>query len=138
MVKAHRELKPLSRIDPLTNLSNRRDIKYKIDCEISRFERKRSSETIFIILGDIDRLKENYLKLGGSGADNLITQVAESIVKECRKVVTMGRWGTEAFMIIVPETHFSGAARLTENLRKAFEDKVFLVENESIENFNEL
>jgi diguanylate cyclase (GGDEF)-like protein len=89
LVKAHRELKPLSRIDPLTNLSNRRDIKYKIDCEISRFERKRSSETIFIILGDIDRLKENYLKLGGSGADNLITQVAESIVKECRKVGTV-------------------------------------------------
>ena len=85
MVKAHRELKALSRIDPLTNLSNRRDIKYKV----SRFERKRSSETIFIILGDIDRLKENYLKLGGSGADNLITQVAESIVKECRKVGTV-------------------------------------------------
>ena len=125
MEKAHRELKALSRIDPLTNFSNRRDINHKIDYEISRFERKRSSETFFIIPGDIVGFKEIYLKLGGSGADNLITQVAESIVKECRKVVTVGRWGTEAFMIIVPEAHFSGAARLAENLCKAFEDKFF-------------
>jgi len=28
-------------------------------------------------------------------------------------------------MIIVPETHFSGTARLAEKLRKAFEDKFF-------------
>ncbi len=128
--KAHRELKALSRIDSLTKLSNRRDIKYKIDYEISRFER--SSETFSIILGDIDRFKEIYSKLGGLGADNIIIQVAESIVKECRKVDTVGRWGTEAFMIIVPETHLAGAARLAENLRKAFEYKVFLVEDESI------
>jgi len=128
--KAHRELKALSRIDPLTKLSNRRDIKYKIDYEISRFER--SSETFSIILGDIDQFKEIYSKLGSSGTDNIITQVAESIVKECRKVDTVGRWGTEAFMVIVPETHLSGAARLAENLRKAFEDKFFVVEDKSI------
>jgi diguanylate cyclase (GGDEF)-like protein len=127
--KAHRELKALSRIDPLTKLSNRRDIKYKIDYEISRFER--SSETFSIILGDIDHFKEIYSKLGGSGTDNIIIQVAESMVNECRKVDTVGRWGTEAFMIIVPETHLAGAARLAENLRKVFEDKVFLVEDES-------
>jgi len=128
--KAHRELKALSRIDPLTKLSNRRDIKYKIDYEISRFER--SSETFSIILGDIDQFKEIYSKLGGSGADNIIIQIAESLVKECRKVDTVGRWGTEAFMVIVPETHLAGAARLAENLRKAFEDKVFLVDGENI------
>jgi diguanylate cyclase (GGDEF)-like protein len=128
--KAHRELKALSRIDPLTKLSNRRDVKYKIDYEISRFER--SSETFSIILGDIDQFKEIYSKLGGSGADDIIIQVAESLVKECRKVDTVGRWGTESFMIIVPETHLAGAAKLAENLRKAFEDKVFLVEDESI------
>ena len=58
--------------------------------------------------------------------------MAESIVKECRKVDALGRWCTEAFMIIVPETHLAGAAKLAENLRKAFEDKVFLVEDESI------
>jgi diguanylate cyclase (GGDEF)-like protein len=128
--KAHRELKALSRIDPLTNLSNRRDIKYKIDYEISRFER--SSETFSIILGDVDKFKAIHSKLGGSGADNIIVQVAESIVEECRKVDTVGRWGTEAFMIIVPETHLSGAARLAENLRKSFEDRFFLVEDESV------
>jgi diguanylate cyclase (GGDEF)-like protein len=128
--KAHREMKALSRIDPMTNLSNRRDIKYKIDYEISRFER--SNETFSIILGDIDRFKEIHSNLGGSGADNIIVQVAESIVEECRKVDTVGRWGTEAFMIIVPETHLSGAARLAENLRKSFEDKIFSVEDESI------
>ncbi len=128
--KAHRELKALSRIDPLTNLSNRRDIKYKIDYEISRFER--SSETFSIILCDIDRFKKIHSTLGGSGADHIIVQVSEAIVQECRKVDTVGRWGTEAFMIIVPETPLSGAARLAENLRKTFENKVFSFEGESI------
>lgn len=128
--KANRELKALSRIDPLTKLSNRRDIKYKIDYEISRFER--SSETFSIILGDIDRFKNIHSKLGARGADGIIVQVAESIVKECRKVDTVGRWGTEAFMVIVPETHLSGAARLAENLRGIFAKEKFSVANESV------
>jgi len=127
--KAHRELKALSRIDPLTKLSNRRDIKYKIDYEISRFER--SSETFSIILGDIDHFKDIHTKLGDSGADNIIVQAAERLVGECRKVDTVGRWGTEAFMIIVPETHLAGAARLAENLRKIFDEKI-MVGDESI------
>jgi two-component system cell cycle response regulator len=129
--KAHRELKALSRIDPLTKISNRRDIKYKIDYEISRFER--SSETFSIILGDIDQFKDIYSKLGGSGADDIIIQVSESLVANCRKVDTVGRWGTEAFMIIVPETHLEGATKLAENLRKVFEIKDFLVEGEKVE-----
>jgi diguanylate cyclase (GGDEF)-like protein len=128
--KAHRELKALSRIDPLIKLSNRRDVKYKIDYEISRFER--SSETFSIILGDIDRFKEIYAKLGSSEADKIILQVSESMVQECRKVVTVGRWGTEAFMIIVPETHLSGATKLAGNLHKIFEDKIFLIKDKSI------
>lgn len=128
--KAHRELKALSRVDPLTNLSNRRDVKYKIDYEISRFER--SSETFSVILGDIDRFKEIQSKLGDSGTDDIIVQIANNLVKECRKVDTVGRWGRETFMIIVPETPLAGAARLAENLRRTFEDKKFFVEDESI------
>jgi diguanylate cyclase (GGDEF)-like protein len=81
--------------------------------------------TFSIILGDIDQFKYIYSKLGSLGANNIIIQVAGSIVKECRKVDTVGHWGTEAFMVIVRETHFSGAARLVENLRKNFEDKFF-------------
>ncbi|MBC8282561.1 MAG: diguanylate cyclase [Nitrospinae bacterium] len=127
--KANRELKAVSRIDPLTKLSNRRDIKYKIDYEISRAER--SSETFSVILGDIDHFKDIRTKLDDTGIENLIILVAESLVSGCRKVDTVGRWGEEAFMIIVPETNLSGAARLAENLRKIFEEKL-LVANESI------
>ena len=127
--KAHRELKAVSRIDPLTKLSNRRDIKYKIDYEISRFER--SNETFSIILGDIDHFKDIHEKWGDSGANNIISQAAESLVGVCRKVDTLGRWGKEAFMIIVPETPLAGAARLAENLRKVFDEKLS-VENEKI------
>lgn len=127
--KAHRELKALSRIDPLTKLSNRRDIKYKIDYEISRFER--SSETFSIILGDVDHFKGIHSKLGDSGTEKLIVQVADRLVKECRKVDTVGRWGTEAFMIIVPETNLTGAAKLAENLLKSFQEKIS-VGNESL------
>jgi PleD family two-component response regulator len=58
--------------------------------------------------------------------------VAENIVKECRKVDALGRWCTEAFMIIVPGTHLSDAARLTEKARKIFAYRIFLVAGESI------
>ncbi|MZH05432.1 MAG: diguanylate cyclase [Nitrospinae bacterium] len=122
--KAHRELKALSRIDPLTRLSNRRDIKNKIEYEISRFER--SGETFSIILGDIDRFKEIHSKLGDSAAKKLIVHVAERFIRKCRKVDTVGRWGTEAFMVIVPETNLSGAETLAENLRKLFDEKISL------------
>ncbi|MEK9628677.1 MAG: diguanylate cyclase [Nitrospinota bacterium] len=123
--KAHRELKALSRIDPLTKLSNRRDIKYKIDYEISRFER--SSETFSIILADIDNFKDIHSKLGDEGTETLIKLVADRLVRECRKVDTVGRWGTEAFMIIVPETNLSGAAKLAENLRETFIEEISIL-----------
>jgi PleD family two-component response regulator len=61
----------------------------------------------------------------GSGIDKIILQVAESIVKECRKVYALGRWGTEAFMIIVPRAHLSGVARLTQNAHKILQIESF-------------
>jgi hypothetical protein len=38
----------------------------------------------------IDQFKGIHSKLGSLGANNIITQAAESIVKECRKVDTVG------------------------------------------------
>ena len=46
--------------------------------------------TFSIIFGDIDQFKDIHSKLGSFGANNIITQAAESIVKECRKVDTVG------------------------------------------------
>ena len=53
--------------------------------------------TFSIILGDIDQFKDIHSKLGSLGANNIIIQVAGSIVKECRKVDTVGHWGDRSF-----------------------------------------
>lgn len=128
--KANRELEALSRTDSLTKLSNRRDIKYKIDYEISRFERSR--ETFSILLADIDHFRDIFSKFGTSGGDLIIAQVAERLVEKCRKIDTIGRWGEEAFMIIVPETNLSGAATIAENLRAIFDTEKFFINDELV------
>lgn len=109
---AYEELKLAARTDPLTKLSNRRDIIEKMEYEKTRFERSNIAFTL--ILSDIDDFKQFNDKFGHDCGDFVLTSVADVIRSRVRKQDTTARWGGEEFLILLPETDLEGGKILAE------------------------
>ena len=116
-----RELDSLSRIDPLTGISNRRDIIEVLNNEQFRYERY--GKTFAVIMGDIDFFKKTTDPLGHNSGDYILKEVADIIKYEIRKVDFLARWGGEEFLIVLPETNLAGGANVAESMRKAIQNK---------------
>lgn len=115
-----RKLDSLSRIDPLTKLSNRRDILEKMEYEQAKYER--FGKGFSIIFGDIDYFKKINDQFGHDAGDCVLKEVADILKNSIRKVDFVARWGGEEFLAVLTETNFSGAARVAEKIRIAIEN----------------
>ena len=104
-----RKLDSLSRIDPLTKLSNRRDIFEKLEKDFS------------IILGDIDYFKKINDQFGHVAGDCVLKEVVDILKSSNRKVDFVARWGGEEFLALLTETNLSGAARVAEKIKITIE-----------------
>jgi diguanylate cyclase (GGDEF)-like protein len=120
--EANKRLIKLARTDPLTGLSNRRDIYEKIEYEISRFER--NNQTFAIVIGDIDDFKNVNDNLGHDAGDFVLFSLAHQIRSMLRKQDIIGRWGGEEFILMLPNTKLEGAKVVTEKVRKAIQNKI--------------
>ena len=125
-----KELDSLSRIDPLTKLSNRRDVKEILSYEQSRFER--SGKGFTIGLGDIDFFKKINDQYGHDVGDYVLKEVAVVLKKNIRKVDSVARWGGEEFLIVLPDTTLNGAAKVIEKIRSSIESFNFEFNQEKI------
>jgi diguanylate cyclase (GGDEF)-like protein len=117
------KLDSLSRIDPLTELSNRRDIIEILNLEQSKYERY--GETYVIIMGDIDFFKKINDKYGHDTGDFILKGVANNLKNEIRKVDFLSRWGGEEFLAVLPQTNLVGGAKVSELMRKSIQEEDF-------------
>jgi diguanylate cyclase (GGDEF)-like protein len=117
------ELDSLSRIDPLTKVSNRRDIMEKLEGEQSRFERY--GKCFSVIMCDIDYFKKVNDLHGHDAGDYVLKQVAMLLRKHIRELDKLSRWGGEEFLIVLPETSLAGAANAAEKMRRSIESYSF-------------
>jgi diguanylate cyclase (GGDEF)-like protein len=117
------ELENSSRIDPLTALSNRRDIIDLIQCEREKMLRNKSH--CCFILGDIDFFKRINDSYGHNYGDDTLKQVAVILQGTLRKQDHVCRWGGEEFLIVLPDTDVSGAKVAAEKLRIGIESFSF-------------
>ena len=118
-----KKLDALSRIDPLTKLSNRRDILEKLDSEQAEYERY--GKTFVVVMGDIDYFKKINDSFGHDTGDFVLKNVANIIKEQLRRVDHLARWGGEEFLIILPETNLLGGAKVAEKIRSAIEQSRF-------------
>lgn len=114
-----RKLDSLSRIDPLTKLSNRRDILEKLEYEQAKYER--FGKDFSIILGDIDFFKKINDQFGHDAGDCVLKVIADILKSSIRKVDFLARWGGEEFLALLTETNLSGAARVAEKIKITIE-----------------
>lgn len=114
-----KRLDSLSRIDPLTKLSNRRDIFEKLEYEQSKYERY--GNEFSIIMCDIDYFKKINDQFGHDVGDHVLRDVAEILQNSVRKVDYIARWGGEEFLAVLTETSLLGAAQVAEKIRVSVE-----------------
>ena len=113
--KAQKKLEELARTDPLTSLANRRCIEEHLDEELRRFERLRSP--FAVIIGDIDDFKEINDEKGHECGDTVIVAISNVLKDSVRSMDSVGRWGGEEFLILLPSTDKEGASRTAEKIR---------------------
>jgi diguanylate cyclase (GGDEF)-like protein len=78
---------------------------------------------------DIDHFKEINDEYGHAAGDQVLQTMADVCRKTFRKVDTVGRYGGEEFLIILPETGASQALIAAERLRSRIAQADFETQN---------
>jgi len=123
LTEAYMKLDLLARTDPLTRLSNRRDILDKIKYEALKFER--SGEKFVLVISDIDNFKTFNDNYGHDCGDFVLVNLANLMRSVLRKQDCLGRWGGEEFIFLMPKTELEGGAFVAEKIRKKIENETF-------------
>lgn len=105
----------LSRHDPLTGLFNRRSMQEKLEEE--RLRCRRTWGKYSCIMLDIDKFKSFNDRFGHECGDVVLKGVADALAGAVRSTDSVGRWGGEEFLILMPETDREGGLELAEKIR---------------------
>ncbi len=111
----YKEVERLCRIDPLTELNNRRS--FTKDAE--RFFRLavRYKKKMCCAMLDIDNFKKVNDTYGHEFGDKVLIEVAKRCKEEIRSTDLLARFGGEEFCFIFPETNQHGASFIAERIR---------------------
>ncbi|NYT25485.1 GGDEF domain-containing protein [Alcaligenaceae bacterium] len=116
---SNREITQLSRTDRLTQLVNRIQLDHVLEENLQ--QALRYAVPFSIILLDLDHFKQVNDVHGHLVGDEVLVGTARILTADTRITDTVGRWGGEEFMIIVPNSGLGNAARLAEKLRSGIE-----------------
>jgi predicted signal transduction protein with EAL and GGDEF domain len=94
--QANEQLAAAARIDPLTNLLNRRGFSEEATEEIHRMNR--SGRGFNLLLADIDQFKSFNDLHGHACGDHVLQQAASIFQTKLRAVDRVGRWGGEKLL----------------------------------------
>lgn len=129
--KRKEEFKILSLQDPLTGAFNRAYLHDQIPNEIKRSYRY--SQSLSIILCDIDGFKEINDAHGHLAGDGLLKELVDLLQKSIRDGVDwIARYGGDEFLIVLPNTDLKGARIAAKRLCHSISGEVFMIKNQSV------
>jgi diguanylate cyclase (GGDEF)-like protein len=105
----------LSRIDPLTNVENRRAL-FESASRAKSFS-DRHDVPLSIAYLDLDGFKKLNDRLGHRVGDKVLAIVAARIRKTLRPTDVVGRVGGDEFILILPESDSGTALRIIDRVR---------------------
>ena len=113
--EANGRLEALATTDPLTGLQNHRSLVALLDQELESSSRYgRSCGLLFL---DIDHFKALNDGCGHAAGDSALEEFG-SVVRQClRGMDTVGRWGGEEFVAVLPESDSLTAIEIGERIR---------------------
>lgn len=109
--------------DSLTGLLNHEEIVRKLSQELSRAERE--EECVGLIMADIDYFKKINDTFGHLAGDAVLRLISGKMHSMIRAYDSIGRYGGEEFLIILPECCQGCAAGFAERLRQCVGSDLF-------------
>ena len=107
--------------DPMTGLFNRRYFEEQLSKEIDRFQR--FGHPFSFIIVDLDFLKKINDTKGHHVGDAAIIHTGNVVRRSVREIDTVGRFGGEEFVVLLPETDLKWAKMVAERICAALREK---------------
>jgi diguanylate cyclase (GGDEF)-like protein len=117
--RRRREAEDISRLDPLTNLYNRRHFFAIVDDESARNRQYLRDLSLMIL--DLDHFKAINDTYGHSVGDRVLQSVARIIEGSIRDRDIPCRYGGEEFAVLLPQAGIQAAQGIGQRLREAIE-----------------
>ena len=122
--RLYRELGLVARTDPVTGIDNRRHLEERLELDLRVTRRQNASLAVLII--DIDHFKAVNDTFGHQTGDAVLHMVAQQLRATVRGEDSIGRWGGEEFLAVLPFTTLEEAAIPAERLRAAVAARPFV------------
>lgn len=122
--------------DPLTGISNKRHIQLTAHKEFARASRRRKRglddvELGFVML-DVDKFKQVNDSYGHLAGDVLLKELAERISSSLRTYDTLGRFGGEEFLVVLPGADLEQTRQVAQKIWMLIREEPFLLEGEPV------
>jgi diguanylate cyclase (GGDEF)-like protein/PAS domain S-box-containing protein len=105
----------LATTDPVTSLPNHGALLDRLDQEVERAQRyDRSCSLLFLDLDHFKALNDGY---GHTAGDSVLYEFAGLVQAQLRRMDTLGRWGGDEFLAILPDLPADEALSIAEEVR---------------------
>jgi diguanylate cyclase (GGDEF)-like protein len=125
--KREHEIRRLAYWDLLTNLPNRAQFVLLLDESIA--QAKRSGQTVYVLMMDLDRFKHVNDVMGHNFGDALLRKVANRLqtqVAEAHSGAKVARLGGDEFAVLLPGSGMAGAQSFAAGILRALEQPLSL------------
>ena len=129
--RAEKKLAELAATDPLTGLSNRRNLLNMAEQVLAQAQR--AGQTTALVLADIDHFKAINDQHGHEAGDRVLVHIGTLLSQTCRAQDIVARWGGEEFLVLLPATDAAAAWTLAERIRTAVTNQPLAPQEAAIE-----
>jgi len=130
LVSAREQLRVQATHDSLTGLFNRMAILEALDREVTRSAREK--KPLAVIMADLDHFKDINDTHGHQAGDVALRETARRMSASLRAYDSVGRYGGEEFLVVVPGSGLDAAFELAERLRQGVSAEPVSVAGEMI------
>jgi diguanylate cyclase (GGDEF)-like protein len=123
--EANARLEALATTDALTELPNHRSLVSTLNQELERAHSYyRSCSILFLDIDHFKALNDGY---GHASGDTVLHEFAQVLRTRLRGIDTVGRWGGEEFVVVLPEMTVDEAQAFAEEIRADVANNLFSV-----------
>ena len=114
------QIERLATHDELTGLVNRRHMQHLLEDERARSQRDRHAWCVALI--DVDHFKRINDAHGHAVGDEVLRALGHRAASLIRRTDSLGRWGGEEFVLLLPHTALAAARPSIERVREHFHE----------------
>ncbi len=130
LIETQMRLEVQAHTDPLTGLPNRRAIVETLEEELQRSSREGTRLAVGML--DIDHFKLVNDECGHAAGDDVLCELARRMESVLRPYDSVGRFGGEEFLIVVPGVSPAELGELLERLRSAASQAPFTADERGL------